>query len=546
VTQQGAAAVEVVDEWTGQQANALKRALRLTNETFAAQLGTAVRTVAKWNADPAMVPTPEMQQALDTLLNQSPDDAKARFTLLVTGGQVWQQRAPADPPPDDTHTHADAAAQRRLATNRHVATAAAWLDTSTGWSPGTAERRVARLLTQTNLREVQNRGQRRGAIGRAAIATALRDYYAPAVGDFGVYAARCGGTPVTTSVLTRPRWLDLRLPLGVGLDHMVLVSAPYDLPRPQADALVEPALRRLAEALTANMGLVNAPLYRLLNAEVTDQGLLTGQFDLTNFVSYALTMDLLENELIDALTETRPAVPGALPLRDRYMPDVASVLDVQHRLCAGGPLALFAVARPGERTRRGRPDYLFLIQERSGRVLNSARRLAVIPKAFHQPLVDFSDDTSLRSTLEREIEEELFGREDVDSTGGDSRQADPMHRSRLSEPMRWLMERAEGDEWRMECTGFGFNLVSGNFEFASLIVVEDDEWWGRYGGHVEANWESDSLRRYSSLDTDLLVSLVHDPAWSNEGLFALMQDFQRLAEVSDDRIKLPDTVLEMY
>jgi hypothetical protein len=29
---------------------------------------------------------------------------------------------------------------------------------------------------------------------------------------------------------------------------------------------------------------------------------------------------------------------------------------------------------------------------------------------------------------------------------------------------------------RMECTGFGLNLVSGNFEFACLIVVLDHKW----------------------------------------------------------------------
>jgi hypothetical protein len=35
----------------------------------------------------------------------------------------------------------------------------------------------------------------------------------------------------------------------------------------------------------------------------------------------------------------------------------------------------------------------------------------------------------------------------------------------------------------MERTGFGLNLVSGNFEFASLIVI-DDEWWDRLGGQI--------------------------------------------------------------
>lgn len=42
----------VVDIWTGQRANALQRALRFTDEGFAQRLGIAVRTVAKWHANP--------------------------------------------------------------------------------------------------------------------------------------------------------------------------------------------------------------------------------------------------------------------------------------------------------------------------------------------------------------------------------------------------------------------------------------------------------------------------------------------------------------
>jgi hypothetical protein len=97
----------------------------------------------------------------------------------------------------------------------------------------------------------------------------------------------------------------------------------------------------------------------------------------------------------------------------------------------------------------------------------------------------------------------------------------------------------------MECTGFGFNLVSGNYEFASLIVIEDEEWWDHFGGLIEANWESDALRRYSSRDMRLLTALAHDPAWSNEGLFALLQGFRRLADVGGDRVDIPFVELEI-
>ena len=67
--------------------------------------------------------------------------------------------------------------------------------------------------------------------------------------------------------------------------------------------------------------------------------------------SYALTLDLLEGELADALAAGIPPEPGSLPLRDRYLPDLRSVLGVAGRLCAGGALALCAFARPARRER---------------------------------------------------------------------------------------------------------------------------------------------------------------------------------------------------
>ena len=113
-----------------------------------------------------------------------------------------------------------------------------------------------------------------------------------------------------------------------------------------------------------------------------------------------------------------------------------------------------------------------------------------------------------------------------------------MHPSLLSDPMHWLLD--EPGRLRMECTGFGLNLVSGNYEFASLVVIEDDEFWTRYGGSIFANWEAHSLRQYSSLDPNLLAELISDEAWSNEGLFALLQGLRRLRQLDGDRINVPE------
>lgn len=98
--------MDVVAEWTGRHAAALRTALRMTNEAFAEQLGTAVRTVARWNADPSVVPVVELQQALDTALDRAPEIVKARFSNLVStasagSGLNSSSRLPAHHPPAD-------------------------------------------------------------------------------------------------------------------------------------------------------------------------------------------------------------------------------------------------------------------------------------------------------------------------------------------------------------------------------------------------------------------------------------------------------------
>ncbi|MDX8037673.1 transcriptional regulator, partial [Lentzea sp. BCCO 10_0856] len=179
--------------------------------------------------------------------------------------------------------------------------------------------------------------------------------------------------------------------------------------------------QRLAETLALGHRMVNMPLFRLLDVDMRKHQL-AGTVGVTDFVGYVVTMDLLEGELVDALTTDRPTSPGALPLRDTYMRNLTAALNVGDRMCAGGALALTAIARPADAF-RSEPDYLLLVQERSGHVINAARRLAVIPKGFHQPLTDFRADTQVGATLRREMEEELFGRDDVDNTVGEQRHA---------------------------------------------------------------------------------------------------------------------------
>jgi len=374
----------------------------------------------------------------------------------------------------------------------------------------------------------QGQRARRSRISRWQIADAVRRYYR--VNDtFGV---RGLGLDVQTSVFTRSEWSGLGLPLDAGNERLALVQRDGAAPVLSAGC-AEAAVQRLVMAAALGVRFANLPLYRLEKIDVSTRGI-GGTVEVGSFVEYALTMDLLEAELMDSVVTGSKALN---PLRDRYLPNMDAVLDVAGRVCAGGVLSLVAIARPADPF-RGAADYALIVQMRSEQVVNVAGKLAVIPKGFHQPLTDPRADVRIGATLRRELEEELFGRGDVDGTAGAARAASPMHPGRWSAPMRWLEDGA--GRMRMECTGFGLNLVSGNYEFATLIVIEDEEFWPRFGGQLEANWEASGLTLYSSLDGDLITDLVQQETWSNEGLFALLQGLRRLREVGGSRVSLPN------
>jgi tetratricopeptide (TPR) repeat protein len=86
--------VSVVASWTGSRADALRRALRMTNESFAAHLGVAVRTVAYWRAQPEVIPRPSMQDILDTALATAPPSVQEQFRLVLA-----EPASPASHPP---------------------------------------------------------------------------------------------------------------------------------------------------------------------------------------------------------------------------------------------------------------------------------------------------------------------------------------------------------------------------------------------------------------------------------------------------------------
>jgi hypothetical protein len=368
-----------------------------------------------------------------------------------------------------------------------------------------------------------------------AFTDCIRAYYADDIADSSLRFAtvELPGQSIPLSILTCHEWLDIGIDLACH-ERSELVADAATAHEPSLP--IGPALRRIAECEHSHCAMVDAPVYRLLDVEVKPPGHLATKYGLSSFFEYALTLDLLERELAEAVSTGRLR----MPLRDSYLPSLDVIADVKARLCVGGPLALFAAARPAHLGWRGEPDYVLLIQQRSEQVVNARHTLAVIPKAFHQPMVEPAMDTPLLRTLEREIEEELLNRTDLDHTSPDwGSSIDPMHEDRLTDTMRWLVNHRDNGAYSVEAAGFGYNAISGNFELPSLIVVQDEQWWAQFAGTLTPCWETSGILRVSSRDTAGLESLLGDSRWSNEGLFALALALRRLAQVDPDRTCIP-------
>ncbi|MGH3898808.1 MAG: helix-turn-helix domain-containing protein, partial [Pseudonocardiaceae bacterium] len=110
--------MEPVQLWTGRTACALQAALRMTNESFAAHLGTAARTVATWHQKPERVPNPEMQQALDTTLERAGEGARARFAKNLADTGATLEPAPLS----ENSAHAAAAETMSVVDDRAAGT----------------------------------------------------------------------------------------------------------------------------------------------------------------------------------------------------------------------------------------------------------------------------------------------------------------------------------------------------------------------------------------------------------------------------------------
>ena len=522
-----------VSVWSGNETKALREAMRLSVRAFAEHIGVTPRMVSTWEArGDAVKPRPVNQAALDTCVEQLGTEAVKRFQALLLsrpGNHLGENSF-------RTNTEVEM--------ELNVAPLLSWVVEHSKILPTEAYQEVCkrvselRSLPQTEQFSIQHN---RKQISQERLTEGMVDFYGNISNEGSFFRAKIGGASIISTIFVRSA-LELSLEVDLQGDNETAhyIPSSNESISPLDDFEVNLALQRIAEFEFSKTVVTNNVLYELRGLNINTPYRLNASYGSTDFLRYAVGGNLLEDELVRQLLgsgKSKATNAQILPIRAKLLPDIESLLKLSNRSCVGGVQVLCAIAR--------QDDYLVLVQRRSSRVLNSNERLALVPKAFHQPMVEPFLECSLFQTIVRELEEELLGRDDLSGTEN-FRLAEPLHRNHMTQPMKWLMDRARTKIFRTLCVGFGLDTITGNYEFACLCVIDDPAWWDIFGGHVTANWESSGLFRFSTKDSDGLTLLVMDKRWSNEGLFAFLVGLRRLAAVGDARrLSIPHIELEI-
>jgi hypothetical protein len=404
-----------------------------------------------------------------------------------------------------------------------------WLAEAAAVSPSAIERDVrAHMdhLAEPGPDALEERRYRRRRVPHEVVARTLIEYYGEGeLETFGLHPFQfhVHDHLLTLAVVARAEWIRAHVPLGDASEQCLLSNAS-PMVTPFNPHRLQPSIVCLAEAEYGHQNIWDADIYRLAQIHLSADGL-HASFALDRFVHYALTLDLLENELLDALAahDNDPSfvlshADTVLPLRKAYLPDVQSVAGISSRLCAGGIATLFVHAID-------EGDYRAIVQRRSQKVFNRTGRLSVVPQAFHQPVWDPQVEVRLSTTVERELEEELLGRKEVTRTE-DLHVLDPYHLASRTPQMRWLLQNRPA--WHYECTGLTINLLTGNYDFSCLIVISDPTF-----GQLWPNWEMEKTIPLSLRRTNIqrVREKALDASWVDEALFAFVRGLRRFGEL---------------
>ncbi len=338
---------------------------------------------------------------------------------------------------------------------------------------------------------------------------------------------------IRTSMFSKKSLLGInRKPLGITID------LGYDLEgMRRSDSMPSVVEKSAAKVINRfkDMGVKiwNAPVYRLKSIDEE----MSIEFVMSDFFSHRFTSGLLEDELSQALVDTKGDTnlviknkESLLSLREHLLKTTSDLFDFKNRICGGGAGVVFAVAR-------GNPynDFLILIQSRSHTVSDGRGKYAVIPKGLHQPMGNEAEEVNVHWTIFRELYEEIFGGEDAEK---DNYRIKRDWYFDSSEPMKYFRDHIGA--YDCQITSLGVNSLAGFYEFAGVIVIRDEWFWRNFGNQMQRMWEVDSLLNVSTRNAKQIRDLIVKGDWAGEGLFHFIEGLIWLKDIDNERVNLPN------
>jgi hypothetical protein len=216
--------------------------------------------------------------------------------------------------------------------------------------------------------------------------------------------------------------------------------------------------------------LYNAPTYTLRS--VDQNGPLRINCGLGRYFDAMTTCDALEWELLNLIGDSTipesdfPALSARLPLRTNYLEHVSNpVLDGVGRSAAISISTLIAF-KVGS-------TYKGFLRARSGKTAAHADLYHVVPSFMFQPQAgDIAKEYSVRHNIFREYLEEVFGVEEVQTSGGEI----AFDWFYSHEKLKDLLQLLRDGGAQLLLTGYAVNLLNYRPEICTLLLINDEDW----------------------------------------------------------------------
>lgn len=361
----------------------------------------------------------------------------------------------------------------------------------------------------------------------------LRKYYERKMegDDSYFYTYNVDGTLLNTHALTKPDWNTRQTELNFNDGSCSFTDKAVTVKLPD----IENVARLTSVIERKKLTLDNRHIYSMTDFQY-DQNCYQNEFSLIRFHKYKFTMGLIIDELYEAILDAEHDLElilqnpsHHLAVREMLLPSRQVLISPKNRVCAGGVFVVFVMAR--EETK----DYAVITQIRSPAVADNQKAISVIPRAFHQHMIDPEAEINVLWTVLRETYEELFGGEEVEGT---SPRVRPDFYVDKCPAIKWLCENLHNIT--VELVSYAFNGLSGNYEYGILFAIHDPYFWKQFSCEMVVNWEAKAKKLCSTSDTNKISLLLRDGDWATETLPPMIEGLMRLKELQPSKVALPE------